>query len=60
LDIVLGYINRMLVAENIDDRSKHYLEHRVLFAPVLTTSSLSLSLIWMDNTRALLVGYHSP
>jgi hypothetical protein len=43
LDIVLGYINRMLMTENIDDRFKHYLEHHVLFALVLTTSSLSLS-----------------
>jgi hypothetical protein len=54
LDIVLGYINHMLMAENIDDRSKHYLEHRVLFAPVLTTSSLSLSSGWTTPEQRLL------
>jgi hypothetical protein len=41
-DIVLGYINRMLMAKDIDDRFEHYLEHPTMFAPLLTTS-LSLS-----------------
>jgi hypothetical protein len=54
--IVLGYINHMLMAEDIDDRFEHYLEHPAVFAPLLTTSSLSLS---PDCTRAPLVGYRS-
>jgi hypothetical protein len=58
-DIVLGYINSMLMAEDIDDRFEHYLEHPTMFAPLLTTS-LSLSLVWMGCTRAPLVGYPSP
>ncbi|KAJ1286171.1 hypothetical protein BS78_03G332200 [Paspalum vaginatum] len=31
-DIVLGYINRMLMAEDIDDKFEHYPEHSALLA----------------------------
>jgi hypothetical protein len=31
-DIMLGYIGRMLMAENIDNRLEHYLKHLALFA----------------------------
>ena len=48
LDIMLGYINRILMVEDIDDRFEHYLEHSALFASLLTTSSLSP--MWTDCT----------
>jgi hypothetical protein len=41
-EIMVGYINHMLMPEDIDDRFEHYLEHPAVFAPLLTTSSLSL------------------
>ena len=41
MDIVMGYINRMLMAEDIDDKFEHYLEHPAVVAALLTTSSLS-------------------
>jgi hypothetical protein len=52
----------MLMAENIDDRFKHYLVHRVRFALVLTTSSLSLSSGWIAPEHRLLatVVHSSP
>jgi hypothetical protein len=58
-DIVLGYINRMFMAEDIDDRFEHYLEHPTMFAPLLTTSlslslSLSLSSGWVAPEHRLL------
>jgi hypothetical protein len=44
-NIVLGYINPMLIVEDIDDKFEHCLEHPVLLdallAVLLATSSLS-------------------
>jgi hypothetical protein len=40
-NIMLGYINRMLMDEDIDDKFEHYLEHPTVVAALLTTSSLS-------------------
>jgi hypothetical protein len=37
-DIMLRYINHMLLPEDIDDRFEHYVEHLALFTPLLTTS----------------------
>jgi hypothetical protein len=48
--IMLSYINRMLMAEGIDDRFEHYPEHPALLATLLMASPLSLSLIWIDWT----------
>jgi hypothetical protein len=38
---MLGYINCMLMAEDINDKFEHYLEHPAVVAALLTTSSLS-------------------
>jgi hypothetical protein len=40
-NIVLGYINLMLMVEDIDGKFEHYLEHLVLLNELVATSSLS-------------------
>jgi hypothetical protein len=57
-NIVLGYINLMLMVEDIDDKFEHYLEHPVLLdallATLLVTSSLSSARVCFKCFRDML------
>jgi hypothetical protein len=56
-NIVMGYINLMLMAEDMTIGSSTTWSTRAVRC--VADDHLSLSLIWTDCTRALLVGYHS-
>jgi hypothetical protein len=53
-NIVLGYINLVLMVEDIDDKFEHYLEHPVLLAALLVTSSLSSARVCFKCFRDML------
>jgi hypothetical protein len=53
---MLGYINRMLMAKDIDDKFEHYLEH-MLLVMLLSTSSSPLSL-YISSVASMFQVFH--